>query len=82
MERPHPIFELTNLDHFKQAIRDIVLAHHFSFIHEARIFHRDISLHNLMGDFKVAENANPEDFDDETLGGRVIWDKLWDILAQ
>ncbi|KAL5484885.1 hypothetical protein ACEPAI_7527 [Sanghuangporus weigelae] len=222
MERPHPIFELTNLDHFKQAIRDIVLAHHFSFIHEARIFHRDISLHNLMvgysdngavhgvlidfdlasvgapsseehygrrtgtrrfmaidlleketplhrerfdwesffyvvcwigthysngveietdaletwdtdddgtlsevkqsalvglirpdlrtlftdfyrplllswirpiqrmfrdadtakGDFKVAENANPEDFDDETLGGHVIWDKLWDILAQ
>ncbi|KAL5484886.1 hypothetical protein ACEPAI_7528 [Sanghuangporus weigelae] len=34
------------------------------------------------GDFKVAENANPEDFDDETLGGHVIWDKLWDILAQ
>ncbi|KAL5524082.1 hypothetical protein ACEPAG_8255 [Sanghuangporus baumii] len=34
------------------------------------------------GDFKVTENANPEDFDDETLGGHVIWDKLWDILAQ
>ncbi|KAL5528126.1 hypothetical protein ACEPAF_7262 [Sanghuangporus sanghuang] len=48
MERLHPIFGLTNLDHFKQAIRDIVLAHHFSFICEARIFHRDISLHNLM----------------------------------
>ncbi|KAL5528134.1 hypothetical protein ACEPAF_7270 [Sanghuangporus sanghuang] len=222
MERLHPIFGLTNLDHFKQAIRDIVLAHHFSFICEARIFHRDISLHNLMvrynnggaihgvfidfdlasdgepggeehhgrrtgtrrfmskellrgqtplhlerfdweaffyvicwvgthysngeeiktdtfeewdtdvdkllvcskqavlfglsrpnlrilftdfyeplflswirpiqrmfrdadtakGDFEVTENANSKDFDDETLGGHVIWDKLWDILAQ
>ncbi|KAL5484867.1 hypothetical protein ACEPAI_7509 [Sanghuangporus weigelae] len=48
MERLHPIFELTNLDHFKQAIRDIVRAHHFSFFHEARILHFDISLHNLM----------------------------------
>ncbi|KAL5528127.1 hypothetical protein ACEPAF_7263 [Sanghuangporus sanghuang] len=48
MERLHPIFRLTNLDHFKQAIRDIVLAHHFSFIREARIFHPDISLDNLM----------------------------------
>ncbi|KAL5528121.1 hypothetical protein ACEPAF_7257 [Sanghuangporus sanghuang] len=48
MERLHPIFGLTNLDQFKQAIRDIVLAHHFSFIREARIFHPNIILHNLM----------------------------------
>ncbi|OCB90423.1 hypothetical protein A7U60_g2342 [Sanghuangporus baumii] len=222
MERLHPIFGLTNLDQFKQAIRDIVLAHHFSFIREARIFHPNIILHNLMvrysddgavhgvlidfdlasvgvptseghhgrrtgtrrfmaidlleketplhrerfdwesffyvicwigthysngveiktnalktwdtdddgtlsevkqsvlvglirpdlatlftdfykplflswitpiqtmfrdadaakGQFRVTKNANPKDFDDETLGGHVIWDKLWDILAQ
>ncbi|KAL5524080.1 hypothetical protein ACEPAG_8253 [Sanghuangporus baumii] len=48
MERLYPIFGLKNLDHFKQAIRDIVLAHHFLFNSEERILHRDISLHNLM----------------------------------
>ncbi|KAL5528129.1 hypothetical protein ACEPAF_7265 [Sanghuangporus sanghuang] len=48
MERLYPIFGLTNLDQFKQAIRDIVLAHHFLFMSEERILHRDISLHNLM----------------------------------
>ncbi|KAL5484881.1 hypothetical protein ACEPAI_7523 [Sanghuangporus weigelae] len=48
MERLHPIFELTNLDHFKQAIRDIVRAYHFLFNSETRILHHDISLHNLM----------------------------------
>ncbi|KAL5524084.1 hypothetical protein ACEPAG_8257 [Sanghuangporus baumii] len=48
MERPHPIFELTNLNHFKQAIRDIVLTHHSLFRSEVRVLHRDISLHSLM----------------------------------
>ncbi|KAL5528122.1 hypothetical protein ACEPAF_7258 [Sanghuangporus sanghuang] len=48
MERLYPIFGLTNLDDFKQAIRDIVLAHHFLFMSEERILHRDISPHNLM----------------------------------
>ncbi|KAL5524085.1 hypothetical protein ACEPAG_8258 [Sanghuangporus baumii] len=36
----------------------------------------------ILGDFKVTSNANPEDFDDETLGGYVTWDKFWGILAQ
>ncbi|KAL5524081.1 hypothetical protein ACEPAG_8254 [Sanghuangporus baumii] len=48
MEQLDPIFELSNLDHFKQAIRDIVLTHHFLFRSEVRILHRDISLHSLM----------------------------------
>ncbi|KAL5528120.1 hypothetical protein ACEPAF_7256 [Sanghuangporus sanghuang] len=48
-ERLRPIFELTNLDDFKQAIRDIVLAHHFLFNSKEHILHRDeISPHNLM----------------------------------
>ncbi|KAL5484871.1 hypothetical protein ACEPAI_7513 [Sanghuangporus weigelae] len=48
MELLRPLFSVTDLDQFKEAIRDIVLAHHFLFISEARILHRDISLHNLM----------------------------------
>ncbi|KAL5528125.1 hypothetical protein ACEPAF_7261 [Sanghuangporus sanghuang] len=48
MELLRPLFSVTTLDQFKEAIRDIVLAHHFLFNSEARILHRDISLHNLM----------------------------------
>ncbi|KAL5524086.1 hypothetical protein ACEPAG_8259 [Sanghuangporus baumii] len=48
MELLRPLFSVTDLDQFKEAIRDIVLAHHFLFNSEARILHRDISLHNLM----------------------------------
>ncbi|KAL5524083.1 hypothetical protein ACEPAG_8256 [Sanghuangporus baumii] len=48
MEQLHLISELMNLDHFKQAIRDIVLVHHFLFRSKVRILHCDISLHSLM----------------------------------
>ncbi|OCB84810.1 hypothetical protein A7U60_g8336 [Sanghuangporus baumii] len=34
------------------------------------------------GDFEVTENANSKDFDDETLGGRITWDKFWQILEK
>ncbi|KAL5504460.1 hypothetical protein ACEPAH_8536 [Sanghuangporus vaninii] len=53
MEVLHPLYSLTRLDHFKEAIRDIVLAHHFLYKSTHRILHRDISLHNLMVRFYV-----------------------------
>ncbi|KAL5528128.1 hypothetical protein ACEPAF_7264 [Sanghuangporus sanghuang] len=62
MERLHPIFELTNLDDFKQAIRDIVLAHHFLFNSKEHTLHRDISLRNLMVRYS----------DDDTVHGVLI----------
>ncbi|KAL5528119.1 hypothetical protein ACEPAF_7255 [Sanghuangporus sanghuang] len=62
MERLHPIFGLTNLDDFKQAIRDIVLAHHFLFNSKEHILHRDISLRNLMVRYS----------DDDTVHGVLI----------
>ncbi|KAL5484866.1 hypothetical protein ACEPAI_7508 [Sanghuangporus weigelae] len=70
MELLRPLFSVTDLDQFKEAIRDIVLAHHFLFISEARILHRDISLHNLMVRYNGPDKIHGVliDFDLASLG--------------
>ncbi|THH03468.1 hypothetical protein EW145_g6232 [Phellinidium pouzarii] len=43
-----PIYEVKDLDVYKQAFREIVQGHHFLFVCEQKIKHRDISVENLM----------------------------------
>ncbi|KAL5484898.1 hypothetical protein ACEPAI_7540 [Sanghuangporus weigelae] len=70
MELLRPLFSVTDLDQFKEAIRDIVLAHHFLFNSEERILHRDISLHNLMVRYNGPDKIHGVliDFDLASLG--------------